>query len=91
MRKRVYLNAPFNMIDIPIAYALLLDSMDLTLGWLPVVREVVDLVQAFGAYLIFKDVKYALVPGATELLLPAGFDLFPTFTAGVIADEAGKW
>lgn len=96
---KVELKKPF--IGPPILWALALDGVDLVAGGINLIATLaggaglgldagVDVLQSLAAYFIFEDITYAFIPGGVELILPPGFDMFPTYTAKVLLDERGE-
>ncbi|MFA5412849.1 MAG: hypothetical protein WC350_05900 [Candidatus Micrarchaeia archaeon] len=85
----------------PLLWALGLDAIDLVAGGITLIATAVggvglgldagvDVLQSIIAYAVFKDIKYAFIPGGVDLVLPPGFDIFPAYTAMVIYDENRK-
>ena len=65
-----------------------IDFLSFPISFLVPVDTVLDVPQAIASFLIFDDV-YMWGGGLVELALPAGFDLFPSYTALYIARSQG--
>lgn len=78
-------------LDRDLLVSLFLDAIDiLPLSWFPIAGEMIDFVQMGLGAIFYKD-KYLVLLGATDLLIPAGFDTFvPTYTLGYIYKHSNK-
>lgn len=83
------LRAPFNKIDNPYLWAVLIDLADV-FGWIPVVGEAMDIIQGVAALIIFDEPLPVIATAAVELCLPGPLDLFPSYTAAVWYLEHNK-
>lgn len=68
---------PLSAIGIGIPFGLAIDTL-------------VDIIQVIVAGIIFEEPDMWAIPFAGELILPQGFDVFPSFTAYVLIKEKLK-
>ena len=86
----VELRQPFDRIDNPYFWAVLLDAIDIFGGWFPGLGEVMDIVLGAAALVIFEDPLPFIVPAGVELvLLPGPLDIFPSYVATVFVLNRG--
>ncbi len=84
----VALRKPFDRFPHPYIYALLIDALDI-FGFLPIIGEIMDVVQALIALAIFENVSIGLIGGAADLILAGLPDVIPTFTIRVFLAKRG--
>lgn len=82
----------------PIAWAVMIDAFDFLpnvinffmqfLGGIGIATDFAfDGVQTFLAFLIFQDPLFAITN--VDFVLPPGFDVFPAYTAKIVANQMG--
>lgn len=75
-------------LDHDLLVSLALDAIDLIpLSWFPIAGEIIDFIQIGLGAIFYKDKTLAIM-GGSDLLLPAGFDLVPTFTVSYIVKKS---
>jgi hypothetical protein len=84
----VKLRKPFDRFPHPYIYAILIDVLDI-FGFLPIIGEAMDIVQALIALAIFENVSIGIIGGAADLLLAGLPDILPTFTIRVFLAKRG--
>lgn len=83
----VKVNKFFNFAP-AIAWAMTLDALDIIAGWIPIVGEIFDVIQAVIALAVFDDVRMVF-GGFTDILFLGPFDIIPTYTATYLWLEYG--
>jgi hypothetical protein len=77
-------------LDRDLLVSLFLDAIDLIpLSWFPIAGEIIDFIQTGLGAIFYKDKSLAIM-GGSDLLLPAGFDLVPTFTISYLIKKSSN-
>lgn len=91
MMPKVSVRKPFDwwVFKNPYVWAGGLDLLDFATGWIPIVGEAMDIVQLAIALAVYDNPGIGIIGAGADFLLPAQFDVIPTFVIRVYAAEKG--